>query len=77
MQRRVGEIHGGGTGASPPVPSTKMGFGLRPVIQAEDALDHIVQVSGDVDLAGAAAIFAGGVVVFFQLDAKGRVHGRD
>ena len=51
-----------------------MGFGLGAVVQSEDSHDDSVELAGNHDRAGAAAIGSAiGMVVFLERDAEGRV----
>src|SRR5580700_8420370 len=68
-----------------PVPRTagkgrvaaEMGTRLRPVIEAEDALDDTSEVRGKVNRAGAAAEVAIGVLVVGEIHAECRTQRRD
>ena len=51
-----------------------MWLGLRTIIQAKDALDHILQFHRKLDGPGAAAIPAGRVLILLQFDAECLVH---
>src|ERR1022692_4064488 len=51
-----------------------MRFGLGTIIQAEDALDYILEIRRKLNRSGASAVVATWMFVLFQLDAKRLVH---
>ena len=64
----------GGTDATGSAPPTKMRLRLRTIIQAKDALDHILQFRRKLDRASTSAILAARVVILFQFDAERLIH---
>ena len=53
----------------------KMGLCLWPVVQSEDALDHLGQVARHADRTRAAAVSAAVVLELLQADPEGLAHG--
>ncbi len=70
LKRRIGNIRGTSLDVGICLAQTEMRLGLGPVIEAENAFDDAIEVSGNCERAGAAAIRAGSVVVAPQAHAK-------
>src|SRR5208282_3579252 len=74
LRGRVGQVYGCSTGPCKSTPPTKMWLGLGTIIQAKDALNHILQFRRKLDRPGTPAIVAAGVFVLLQFDAERPVH---